>query len=312
MKGSGSKNRPNQGFDDLRFGMKNRVGGKRDKEISVAWETETRERGRPQWLVFGGIVAVVLLGIGVILVMRFRHTGPNAAGMTDSQVGKRIGNVSNEPFDAGGAKDWKGPVPWRIAEGFTKATTDEERLKWVRDPERAAPLMTAFFHDGHGATEKILGVTSMGPASNGKFSFQRFQVRMEDGSKRMLCVVLTDNGGKIDFESYARHGSATWKDLLCGNAPEAEEVRVFVEPGFTFVHGFSDEKKWRCFVATTPDWADPLDFYTLRESEADKALRSLMNGGGPIRVILAIRSVGDSYQKRQFEVTKVVAGGWVR
>jgi hypothetical protein len=291
-------------FGALLPGAVNKTGFVANQRGEKSPEVKLLAHKRTVWLVMGCMGTCFLLMFGVILTMR--GGGKDASS---SKLQEPI--IVEDGFEPGNAKDWKGPVPRQIADSFSKATTHEERLKWVRDPLRVAPLMERFFRDGLAANEKILEIVPMTPASNGALAFQRFQVRLENGKNRLLSVVLTDEGGKVDFECYARHGAATWNDLLSGKASESSEVRVFVEPGFAYMHDFFDDQKWRSILATTPDYEYPLYFYVLRESEVGKKLKEHMDGK-QMRATLAIRSVQYSHEKKQFEVTEVLSPSWVR
>ena len=291
-------------FGSLLPGAVNKTGFVPNQQGEGSPEEKLLAHKRTVWLVVGGMVACFLLMIGVILILRGRSKDASS-----SKIQEQI--IVEEKFEPGNAEDWKGPVPIQIADSFSKATTHEERLKWVRDGERVAPLMERFFHDGPGANEKILEIVPMTPGSNGTLAFQRFQVRLENEKSRLLCVVLTDEGGKVDFECYARHGALAWSDLLNGKASESSEVRVFVEPSSAYMYEFSDDKKWRSILATTPDSENPLYFYVLRDSEVDKKLKEQMDVE-PMRATLAIRSVQNSHEKKQFEVTEVLSPSWVR
>lgn len=272
----------------------------------------TRSRRRRQlsnrWWCAGITAAVIgLCGCGV--------TGCSgkkaAAGQTGDAAEKPAVAVKAKPAMSEPGDEWSGAIPIRVAEAFTKAKTHEMRMKLVRTPETAGPLMQAFFESGPGSTETIAGIDEMSAASTEQFAFQRFQVRLKDGGSRLMCVVFTPEGAKVDFECYARYGSASWTDLLGGQAKEADEVRVFVEPGFTYVYGFSEEEKWSCYLAKTPDLEETMNFYAPRGSELDKKLKQV-TARGPMRATLAIRSMDGSHLKRQFEVTAVRAEGWVR
>lgn len=251
------------------------------------------------WLMMGGIMAIMLLAIGATIWLSKKN---------DPALEFAKPLETEMPADA---LEWQGPLPAQVAENFTKASTQEERLRWVRDPERVAAIMSSFFENGTGAQEKILGLRPMGPGTNGSLAFMRFQARLANGGSRLLAVVLTDEGAKVDFECYARHGSATWQDLLSGKASEASEMRGFLAKEFLYTNQFSDEKQWNCFLITSPDCEELIYAYAARGSETDKALSELGNAGD-IRVTLALRSVGDSFQKRQFEVTQLVSASWVR
>ncbi len=219
--------------------------------------------------------------------------------------------VKAKPAMSKPGDEWSGAIPIRVAEAFAQATTHEMRMKLVREPERVGAMMKAFFQSGPGVAGEIAGIDEMGAASTVDFAFQRFQVRLKDGGSRLMCVVFTVDGPKVDFECYARHGSATWDELLGGKVAEADEVRVFVEQGFTYVYDFGDDEKWSCYLATTPDFDGTLNFYAPRGSDLDTKLKK-QTAGGPMRATLAIRPLGDSYKHRQFEVTAVHAAGWIR
>ncbi|MGE4606966.1 MAG: hypothetical protein AAEJ52_09520 [Myxococcota bacterium] len=257
-----------------------------------------------RWLVGRAVVVLVLVGVGwLFLLSRGRQAQP--AG--DS----RPGAAQRKRFNPGTAKDWKGLLPVEVAKKFTEAKTVPERLKWVRTPQQVRPALEEFFTVGPGATEQVAQLKPMPLARTADHSFLRFQARMNDGTNRLLCVVITgDEGAKVDFESYARHGSESWTDLLSGKATEAEAVRVFVKPGIYYNYAFADEQKWSSFVVTSPDVEKPLYFYAARESETAKHLAQL-TARRPMRAILAIRSVKGSFKNRQFEVKQLVGRGWI-
>ncbi len=291
-------------FGSLLPGAVTKTGSVPNQQGEQSPEEKLLAHKRTVWLVVGCMGACFLLMIGVILTLRDRRKDASSSKIQEQT------NVEDK-FEPGNAEDWKGPVPIQIADSFSKATTHEERLQWVRDGERVAPLMERFFRDGPGANEKILEIVPMPPDSNGALAFQRFQVRLENDKNRLLSVILTDEGGKVDFECYARHGAVAWSDLLSGKASESSEVRVFVELGSAYMYEFSDDQKWRSILATTPDYEYPLYFYVLRDSEVDKKLNEQISDN-QIRATLAIRSVQNSHEKKQFEVTEVLSPSWVR
>jgi hypothetical protein len=206
---------------------------------------------------------------------------------------------------------WQGPLPPEAARLFTAAKTHQERLALIANPTRDGDLMERFFRDGPGAGERVKELVSMGPASAESVTFERFQVNLENGGARLLCVILTELEGKIDFRSYARQLSESWADLLGGKASEAEEVRIFISSGSAYFQSFVDEQAWSSYIAVSPDLEDPLYFYAKRHSAVDQRFAEII-GGGEIRATLAIRAVGDSFRHRQFEITDLHTAGWVR
>ena len=256
--------------------------------------------------VAGAAIAALLLGLILLFFLRPAHeTGnaPSKESLAAPAFGKE-GSLADP-------NDWQGPLPAEIARLFTTAQTHAQRLELIADPVKDGYWMERFFREGGGAKEKVSTLTPMGSVNTDRTSFERFQVSLEDGGNRLLCVIVSTRGAKVDFRSYARFCSESWEDLLSGRSKIAEEVRVFIEPGSAYLHEFSDDLKWSSYIATSPDTPEPLYFYAARDSETDMELAE-MTGGTAMRATLAIRSTGESSRHRQFEITDVVAAGWVK
>lgn len=208
-------------------------------------------------------------------------------------------------------KKWHGPMPSVIAERFTEAKTQEERLELVRNPSQVGPAMEAFFKSGPGATEQIRGFRSLATGSSGDLSFETYSVEFASSSPRLLCVSIDPLGAKVDFECYARLGSVGWGDLLSGKVTEAEEVRVIVQPGNYYLRAFSNEQKWLHFSATSPDLPETLDLYLDRQSPAARDIDNHGSGNKIFPATLSIRAVNGSEKHHQFEITAVKALDWV-
>jgi hypothetical protein len=282
------------------------------KKQSVDIKFEDENDGKRQ-----GSGAVLIFGVLTMLVMIFatfwffqKRSSMRAASRYTGSNPSRVFEVSKAEVSAVSAKDWKGALPVHAAEGFTRAETVEERLKWVRDPERVEPLVRAFFGTGPGATETVSRLVPMIAIQRGNIHYERYRADLDGGRNRVVCVVLTDEGGKVDFESYARHGSVSWDDLLSGRVAEADEVRLFVCRGEYYNFGFADDGQWSNFIARTPDLGEDLQVYARRGSPAETTLNQL-TAAGPAPATLAVRSVDRSHERHQLEVTRVLAPAWV-
>lgn len=197
-----------------------------------------------------------------------------------------------------------------VAENFTRATTQAERMKWVRQPEAVAAVMEEFFSSGKGSREVIAKIDAISPGTAGDLVYERFAATMVDGTRRLLCLVPTAGGVRVDFKAYARHGSVAWSDLLGGQAKEAGEMRVFLDKGDYYNFGFKHEVRWQCLTVTSPDLDVPVWLYLARTDPALKMLEAI-NSRQPVRVTVAVRAVGDSHLRRQFEIVGVHAADWV-
>jgi hypothetical protein len=202
-----------------------------------------------------------------------------------------------------------GPLPAEVAANFIHAGSQAGRLAWVRHAGQVGPLMAEFFSHGRGAHETVTRLSPMGSTEAGAAgTVARFAVTMADGPQRLLCVVRENGAAKVDFHAYARHGAVPWDELLAGKATQATELRVFIQKGNYYNYEFSREERWLNLTATSPDLEAPLQFYIARSHPAVKMLDKLQQ---PVRVTVAVRAQGASHLKRQFEITHILADGWV-
>lgn len=255
----------------------------------------------------GFFSALVLAPLGYYLIrVKQQAAAPQAA--THSSRLMQISQV--EVPATASAKDWNGALPLEAAQGFAQAESIQERLKWVRDQSRVEPLLRTFFESGPGASETIVQMIPSGSVQRGNILYERYLVTLGGGGSRLICVVLTGEGAKVDFESYARHGSVSWGDLLSGQIRDADEVRLFVSLGNYYNFEFSDDGQWCSFIGRTPDLGEDLQLYARRGSSTERTL-SQLTARGPSPVTLAVRSVGQSHQRRLFEATGVLSPSWV-
>ena len=103
-----------------------------------------------------------------------------------------------------------------------------------------------------------------------------FPAKLEDGSDRVLAVVETADGLKIDWDAFARHGTASWKDMLSGRIDQGD-MRVFLKREEFHVKPFEDKTRWRSFRLSSPDTGERMFGYveagTVRRSNRRAGIR---------------------------------------
>jgi hypothetical protein len=256
-------------------------------------------QAKKEWVVAGLIGALLLMAVAGFWVMGRMHSA-GKGGL----IGVDRAEASAPP------EKWRGPVPSVVAERFIEAKSHEERMKLIRNPTQAGPTMETFFKSGPGATEQIKGFHWLTTGSSGDLALETYTVEFANSPGRLLSVSVDPQGAKVDFECYARLGSVAWDDLLSGKVTEAEEVRVILEPGGYYLHGFGDEQKWLHFKATSPDLPETLDFYLDRQNPSVRDFQESESKVLP--ATLSIRAVNGSEKNRQFEITAVKALDWVK
>ncbi|MFK7909823.1 MAG: hypothetical protein AB8F34_04390 [Akkermansiaceae bacterium] len=197
-----------------------------------------------------------------------------------------------------------------VACAFAAETDVIKRLPYVRNPEITKEHLPNYSEQArtHSAKDiKLMGHSEL----NGK-AVTAYAAGFEDGSFRMLTVVQTDDGPKVDWDCYARYCSASWQDLFSGKA-ESAEVRVFVRPGDYHVGQFRDRTKWTCFKLETPDSDRSIYGYAPAGSPLSKRMQTyvMKSRGFRQHMTLKIKSVNDSGKDALFVEDQLLAMGWV-
>ncbi|MDE0594155.1 MAG: hypothetical protein OSB65_02810 [Roseibacillus sp.] len=254
------------------------------------------------------IVILVLLGITVPLALRLSSRWERSAAASTLKEGTPLPEREQEVnIDEAIVSDLSA---LEVAQAFLGAGSERERLALVRDPERALAKLAGFAQEVRAFPIEHGAVIAMGAASaSGNMRFERFAVTMADGRMRLLCIAATPRGPMVDYESFARYGTATWQGLLEGEA--GEEVRLVVKPSFYFNHGFTNDKSWTAFELSSPDWPDSLTGYATTGSPTAELLTEITSKNRKQRVTLKLRPEGESHHARQVRIEKVLASGWV-
>ncbi|OYV02842.1 MAG: hypothetical protein CFE26_21725, partial [Verrucomicrobiales bacterium VVV1] len=138
------------------------------------------------------MIAVLLVVTGILLFIHQK-------GKTEQAADQGGSAGAEPPSSSGRLSKWRGPLPVEAARLFIGAKIHKERLELIADPLQNGEVMERFFREGAGAGEKVMGIDPLGPATTGLVTFERYQVRLETGGSRLLCIILREEGGKIDF-----------------------------------------------------------------------------------------------------------------
>ena len=259
-----------------------------------------------------GLVVALLVGCGMAVAWFV-----NKQIARRSAVGPAV-EVVPEFSEAAAREKWVGPSPRRIADAFLAAKTNEERLKWVRDPEQIAPILADWYATGPGSREVVESLLLRQiPPNTSRINLTsppehaRFLVRMKDGERRQLSILRTPEGGKIDFACFIRHGSAPWPAILSGEVAEAD-VRVLVMPDAYHNFNYLDETKWRSFVLSSPDLDERIHLYAPVDLPN---LREMPRGWlkEPRSMFLRIKQTSrENLARKQFELVEILAPGWTQ
>jgi len=128
-------------------------------------------------------------------------------------------------------------------------------------------------------------------------------------SNRLAQLISGNGKWRIDLDSYARHASPGWEDIL-GLKCDAAVVRVFVTPDNYYNGEKYGEDLWKCYALISPDVDDILFGYAARGSAQEKAMDRILSKEEELhRASLKILTAKEQ-GRMQFEISRVLADDW--
>lgn len=195
-----------------------------------------------------------------------------------------------------------------VARAFLAETDPAKRLQWVRNADAVDMRLAEYPDDARreiGQIEKVLG-----HQMDGGRAVTGFVVAFPSGNLRLLEVVGTPDGPKVDWDAYARYGTASWEDLWSGKAPRAV-VRVFCEPATEAQEPFADREKWTAFRLSSPDLPQLALGFAKIGTVREAMMKKVVLGSPRYRqrfVLEVVRHEGA--HEALFEITRCLAVGW--
>ena len=197
--------------------------------------------------------------------------------------------------------------PLTVAKNFALADTIDERLKWARNPELIKERLSQY--PDNARTYPATRVIPIGNTQLNDIQYVTFFAELSNGSRRLLCVVGTPDGPRVDWDAYARYGTASWNDILAGKVTKAT-VRIFPQPSTYYTKNFQDREQWTAYALASPDLDLPLYGYVKNNTPLhQKFLKAQLSGAR--RAIVDLTITPEDSAHRQVEITALKTLGWV-
>ncbi|MDG1356898.1 MAG: hypothetical protein P8P36_01745 [Akkermansiaceae bacterium] len=203
------------------------------------------------------------------------------------------------------------PAARQLANDFGMSTDPQARLKMCRHQNQISKRLNHYSKQilSDAATE----VTFLDVAELGDITAARFLAKFTNGQSRLICIVSTEDGLRVDLDSYTRYNSLAIPSLLAGGVKSAE-LRVYLERCDYYNFLFKDELKWSSFILRSPDSDEIIYAYIQRQTTTGKQLDAILSRAPrqTLQVTLQISSRQDSHKRKQFTIDRVYAVGWLR
>ena len=91
---------------------------------------------------------------------------------------------------------------------------------------------------------------AVGAVGDAESKYYTFVAVFEDGSRRLVAVIGTDEGPRVDFDAFAVLQSHPWDDILAGKVASAR-VRVAIKESRYQVGKYQDPDHWVSYRMVT-------------------------------------------------------------
>lgn len=194
---------------------------------------------------------------------------------------------------------------------YYSASSPEEKLKYVIDPERIQPLMRDFYFR-HPIVS--MPIESMTPPQNFAFggqSFWRVQVTFKNGATGFAALRVIDGEPKVDWESEVRYSSRDWNSWVDDQTEPEGDFRVYAILDQYYPPEFSDRERYVCIKLRTMDSTRTVFAYLDAKDLEQRELIEQMAQGNMQECTLRLKRVNSDAPSAIARVVKVLSTSWI-
>ena len=201
--------------------------------------------------------------------------------------------------------------------GYLTAKTVDDKLAYVRHPERVRPLMEEYYQRNELIEEdfrQFERLRSMGLESQ---SFIFSQVELLNGKTHMLLLEQLEDGTfRVDWESDVCYLPIFWDKYVDGSSAGAVVMRVYVKRDNFYAHEFRDESIYDCYHLTSRDSDNHVFGFVKKGSDVamdiDRFLKRTEEQGGQSAepIMLLLRFPEATRSKKCVWIDQMIAPRW--
>jgi transposase-like protein len=199
----------------------------------------------------------------------------------------------------------------KVATSFFQATSWEERLKYVRQPDAVRDMMKTYYQENPDGPIKDATLSLAMPARH--VVNLSFDVPSQNRS-HFLCVVQSKGRHLVDWESSSLYQEYRLNKLRAARSTEPTRIAVTVrkeELKDYYNYAFSDSSQWVCYQLGYPGLNLNLFGYSKRDSSDSITLDSMLGIVNQHAVVMEVRFPPDSAVDNQVEILSVLRNEWV-
>jgi hypothetical protein len=277
------------------------------EDTEQTWGEEARiRRNRPWgWLILLGLILTGGITWSLLSVQQSDDVA-NTIRMQTEEI------IVDEATEQKEAEELVSNIESAIRAYFS-ATSLESRLRWVRFPERVAPMMRQHEIANPVRPSPLRTIRLLQPLPIERHTqFWMSSVILATGERRELVIECTDAGPRIDWETMVCYQPMPW-DEFARKRPQGTpmEFRVHVQPDTFYSHEFSNENEWACYRLSALD-ADAVIFgYVRRGSDMEAEIAALAGGIRHASLVLRLQIPTGIQSTMGVVIDKIISPRWL-
>lgn len=266
------------------------------------------------WVVFGGLLACILV---IFLLGVFKTPSLEQEAKEVEMVIQTNKKEDEKEADQKSVRQLFEALAACVA-GYYSANQIEEKLQYVRHPDRVRELMENHYSKHSILTGEFVEFENYSALELEGVPFVYARVRFKDKeSESVLLEHMSDGSFKVDWESNVHYLPVSWHDYIRQRPAKSLVMRVFVRPDNFYVYEFRDNQKYDCYKLTNLDSDEYVYGYVEKGSVASIELRQFFMRARRVAhakaepMILVLRFPEESISRNCVYIDRVMAPRWV-
>ena len=258
------------------------------------------------------VLGLVFGASAIIWAFAFLLTSENPVILEITEVNNRI---AEEELKHQEAMEYMSRLD-ELTVAYLGATTIEDKVRFVRHPERVRPLMEDHY-SRHPMTSLEVGkIGTIAPVGLDTHSFLVVTVLLEGETgtlPKTLILEDTPEGDLLfDWEAEVAYQPLPLADFIATQPQESLDLRVYVKGDSFYCFEFSDDTRYRSFKLTERDSDEFLFGYATKGGAVERELDELLsrNGNEKEPALLKVRFLPETQSIRSVLIEEVVAPRW--
>jgi hypothetical protein len=199
-------------------------------------------------------------------------------------------------------------------EGFLAATSNEDRLKWIRMPSQIRPYLEEYYNRPAALKPEFGSLGEVFPIEEAGLSLVAGRVTFANGVVNDVILEWNGSAFLLDWESFVNYSTLSWKDFQTVRSRNPVAFRVLATKGDFYFPPFSDMDKWGCLALQHSVEDGILYAYFDLASPESTLLRDLVQNdeGKEIPIMVELQYPEEPGRINQVVLRRIIGKGWIR